>query len=101
MPSPPPSTILHESLTSGTEFCLHSHSEFLFVLHVVVVYLFDFRLLIYASFFEEKKNERDFTFAKEEEGGSWRLDEPRVCAMKPEASLENLVLSPFCHFLGF
>ena len=75
MPSPPPSTILHESLPSGTETCFHSHSDFLFVLHVVVVYLFDFCLLDYTRFFEEKKkSERDFTFTKEEEGGSWRLD---------------------------
>ena len=57
MPSPPPSTILHESLTSGTETCFHSHSDFLFVLHVVVVYLFDFCLLAYTRFLKKKVKE--------------------------------------------
>ena len=74
MPSPPPSTILHESLTSGTETCFHPHSDFLLPLYVVIVYLFDFRLLAYTRVFFEEKGERDFTFTKEEEGGSWRLD---------------------------
>ena len=93
MPSPPPFALLHESFTSGTEvhFRLKSH----FVLHVMFFHSLDFYLLIYVRF--RRKSERDYTLAKEEEGGTWGLDDGGV--VKTLTGFEILVTFIFFFFL--